>query len=132
MAKLDAMGHRWITSLGPYHFDLHYKTSKKNLADPLSRINWSSIESHMVKATFDLAQIDQTGIVHVKEPEGQTCINKSLRAGKGACTWKIRQKEDPTIRKAKALVKKFKFDTYKVDPNEKEKFRHMLKMEKTS
>ena len=96
-AKLDAMGHRWITSLGPYHFDLHYKPGKKNPADPLSRINWSSIESHMVKATFDLAQMDQTGVMHVKEPEGQTCINKGLRARKGVSTWKLQQEEDPTI-----------------------------------
>ena len=40
-AKLDAMGHQWIPSLGPYQFDLHYKPGKKNLADPFSRINWS-------------------------------------------------------------------------------------------
>ena len=78
MAKLDAMGHRWIASLGLYHFDLHYKPGKKNHADPLSRINWSSIESHMVKATFDLAQIDRTRFTQVKEPEGQACINKGL------------------------------------------------------
>ena len=24
-AKLDAMGHRWVASLGPYNFNLHYK-----------------------------------------------------------------------------------------------------------
>ena len=27
-AKLDAMGHRWVASLGPYHFNLHYKPGK--------------------------------------------------------------------------------------------------------
>ena len=84
MAKLDVMGHRWIASLGPYHFDLHYKPGKKNPADPLSRINWSSIESHMVKATFDLAQIDWTGLTTVTETEDQICLNKGLRVGKGA------------------------------------------------
>ena len=76
--KLDAMGNRWIASLGPYHFDLHYKPSKKNSADPLSRINWSNIESHMVKATFDLAQVDRTGLIHAQESEGQSIINKGL------------------------------------------------------
>ena len=55
MAKLDAMGHRWIASFGPYHFNLHYKPGKKNPADPLSRIDWSSVKSHMVKVTFDIA-----------------------------------------------------------------------------
>ena len=77
-AKLDAMGHWWIASLGPYHFDLHYKPGKKNPTDPLSRINWSNIDSHMVKATFDLAQIDRTGLTMVKEPEDSKCINKAL------------------------------------------------------
>ena len=77
-AKLDAMGHQWIASLGPYHFDLHYKPSKKNPADPLSRIDWSSIESHMVKVTFDLTQVDRTGIVCVQEPERPSVISKGL------------------------------------------------------
>ena len=71
-AKLDAMGHRWIASLGPYHFDLHYKPGKKNPTDPLSRINWSSVENHMVKATFNLAQIDQTGLITIKDPKARS------------------------------------------------------------
>ena len=29
-AKLDAMGHRWFASLGPYNFTLHYKPGKLN------------------------------------------------------------------------------------------------------
>ena len=89
-AKLDTMGHRWIASLGPYHFDLHYKPSKKNSADPLLRINWSSIESHMVKATFNLVQVDRTRLTCVKETEGQTIISKGLQVGKGPNIWKNR------------------------------------------
>ena len=27
-AKLDAMGHKWVASLGPYNFNLHYKPGK--------------------------------------------------------------------------------------------------------
>ena len=77
-AKLDVMDHRWIASLGPYHFDLQYKPGKKNPADQLSRINWSSIESHMVKATFDLAQINWMGLTMVTEAEDQVCLNKGL------------------------------------------------------
>ena len=88
-AKLVATGHRWIASLGPYHFDLHYKLSKKNPVDPLSRINWSSVENHMVKATFDLAQIDQTELITIKESNSPKCINKGLRAGKGPNVWKL-------------------------------------------
>ena len=40
-AKLDAMGHRWVTSLANYNFHLHYQSGRSNVeADALSRINW--------------------------------------------------------------------------------------------
>ena len=129
-AKLDAMGHRWIASLGPYHFDLHYKPGKKNPADPLSRINWSNIDSCMVKATFDLAQIDRTRLTMVKEPENSKFIHKGLRAGRGPNIWKLRQEEDPTICKVKGLVKKGQFDAYKVGPDEKGEIRAYAKNRK--
>ena len=57
--KLDAMGHRWVASLGPYNFTLHYKPSKLNCdADALSRINWNTVDPVEVKATMGLAQVD--------------------------------------------------------------------------
>ena len=63
-AKLDAMGHRWVASLGPYNFNLHYKPGKLNSdADALSRIDWKSVMVEEVKATMDLAQVDRTVIV---------------------------------------------------------------------
>ena len=40
-AKLDAMGHRWITGLANYNFHIHYQSRKSNVeADALSRIDW--------------------------------------------------------------------------------------------
>ena len=40
-AKLDAMGHRWVTSLANYNLHLHYRSGRSNVeADALSRINW--------------------------------------------------------------------------------------------
>ena len=40
-AKLDAMGHRWVTSLANYNFHLHYHSGRSNVeADALSRIDW--------------------------------------------------------------------------------------------
>ena len=40
-AKLDAMGHRWITGLANYNFHIHYRSGKSNVeADALSRIEW--------------------------------------------------------------------------------------------
>ena len=63
-AKLDAMGHRWVASLGPYNFNLHYKPGKLNPdVDALSRIDWKSVMVKEVKATMDLAQVDRTVIV---------------------------------------------------------------------
>ena len=63
-AKLDAMGHRWVASMGPYNFTLHYKPSKlNNDADTLSRIDWNMVDPTEVKATVDLAQVDRTLIL---------------------------------------------------------------------
>ena len=56
--KLDAMGHRWLASLGPYNFELNYKLGKLNTdADSLSRIKWHTVDPSQVRATMDLAQV---------------------------------------------------------------------------
>ena len=58
-AKLDAMGHRWVASFGPYNFAIHYKPGKLNTdADSLSRIELATMPVVEVKATMDLAQVD--------------------------------------------------------------------------
>ena len=39
-AKLDAMGHRWITGLANYNFHIHYQSGESNVeANVLSRID---------------------------------------------------------------------------------------------
>ena len=44
-AKLDAMGHRWITGLANYNFHIHYKSERSNVeADALSRIDWEKCD----------------------------------------------------------------------------------------
>ena len=44
-AKLDAMGHRWITGLANYNFHLNYQSGKSNVkADALSRIDWGKAD----------------------------------------------------------------------------------------
>ena len=44
-AKLDAMGHRWITGFANYNFHLHYQCGKSNVeADALSRIDWGKAD----------------------------------------------------------------------------------------
>ena len=63
-AKLDAMGHWWVASLGPYNFKLHYKPGKMNTdADSLSQIEWQTVNPIQVRATMDLAQVDRTTIL---------------------------------------------------------------------
>ena len=49
-AKLDVMGHRWITGLANYNFHIHYKSGKSKVeADALSRIDWEKCDD-MIQA----------------------------------------------------------------------------------
>ena len=68
-AKLDAMGHRWVTGLTNYNFHIHYKSGKNNVeADVLSRIDWKkcdeTIQANSIQAivaaavTGDVANIE--------------------------------------------------------------------------
>ena len=44
-AKLDAMGHRWVTGLANQNFHSHYKLGKSNVeADALSKIDWEKCD----------------------------------------------------------------------------------------
>ena len=122
-AKLDAMGHRWVASLGPYNFTLHYKPGKLNCdADALSRINWESVSPVVVQATLDLAHVDRTLILD-QEVRGQKSADepfvlKSLRINEAIRKWQSRQKEDPEIRKIIKLIHNNDWSTYKYSKNE--------------
>ena len=111
-AKLDAMGHRWVASLGPYNFNLHYKPGKLNSdADALSRIDWKSVPAMEVKATMDLAQVDRTVIVEpsvFEETLENAPVMKSLRTDETTKKWRQRQNHDPEIR---AIIHMIKEDT---------------------
>ena len=90
--KLDVMGHRWVASLGPYNFTLHYKPGKLNCdADDLSRINWESVSPEIIKATLDLAQVDRTLIldpeVRGQKPADAPFVMKSLKLGDATRKW---------------------------------------------
>ena len=69
IAKLDAMGHRWIAGLSTYNFHIHYKSGKSNIeGHALSRIDWEkcdeTIQANSVQAivvatiTRDVANIE--------------------------------------------------------------------------
>ena len=115
-AKLDAMGHRWVASLGNYYFDLHYKPGKRNPADPLSRIDWSYLDNQTVKATLDLARIDRTTLPDVGVNETESLlISKGLQAGKNTQVWKRRQEEDPLLAKLKGQLRKGELEKDSLD-----------------
>ena len=104
--KLDAMGHRWVASLGPYNFTLHYKPGKLNSdADALSRINWNMVDPAEVKAMMDLAQVDRTLILESDVRGGQATdapfIMKALGLKDDTKRWIRRQNEDLSVNKRK-------------------------------
>ena len=50
-AKLDAMGHRWVTSLANYNFHLHYRSGRSNVgADALPTLPAESIQAIVTAA----------------------------------------------------------------------------------
>ena len=52
IAKLDAMGHRWVAGLANYNFHIHYKSGKSNVeADTLSWIDWKKCDN-TIQADF--------------------------------------------------------------------------------
>ena len=69
-AKLDAMGHRWITGLANYNFHICYKSGKSNVeADALSRIDCEkcdeTIQADSIQAIVTAAITGQ-GNDHIK------------------------------------------------------------------
>ena len=122
-AKLDAMGHRWVASLDPYNFALHYKPGKLNCdADALSHISWESVSPAVVQATMDLAHVDRTLILDPKV-RGQKSVDapfvlKSLRISDATRKWQCRQSEDPEIRKIIEKLQNGEWLTYKYDKND--------------
>ena len=108
-AKLDAMGHRWVASLVPYNFTLHYKPGKlNNDVDMLSRIDWNTLDPTEVKAMMDLAQVDRTLILEAEVRGGQAAdapfIMKALGLVDDTRNWIRIQNEDPQIRKIIDLI----------------------------
>ena len=96
-AKLDATGHRWLSSLSAYNFSISYLPGKNNIhADVLSRLPRKEQDAESVKAV--LQSPDEDGFVHslcfshdTIDVLGDTpTLDKVDVAGA--------QREDPTIR----------------------------------
>ena len=132
-AKLDAMGHRWVASLGPYNFKLNYKPGKLNTdADSLSRINWHTVDPIQVRTTMDLVQVDRT-LVLDPEIKGQQSVEspfpgKSLQLGLEHQKWKRRQQEDPEIGKIMEMIEQGTWSTYRYTRLEDESMKCYVKV----
>ena len=124
-AKLDAIGQRWIASLGPYNFSLHYNPGRQNtVADSLSRIPWENatfydeVDYNVVKVVVHKGEANTTGMI---EPElifeDSKIFMKQLvskLAGKMTKSqWKIEQQEDSEIGPVLQLVQANKHLQYK-------------------
>ena len=132
-AKLDAMGHRWVASLGPYNFTLHYKLGKLNSdADALSRIDWNTLDPTEVKATMDLAQVDRTFILDTEVHGGQAADAPFIMKALGIVddTRKLirRQNEDPEIRKIISLIQSDGWGTYRYSKQEPDSMKCYVKV----
>ena len=68
-AKLDAMTQRWVSALGPYNFNLHYRSGKSNRdADALSRIDWNTVTREEFQAVTD-ARMNFEEVPNTVDPE---------------------------------------------------------------
>ena len=131
-AKLDAMGHRWVASLGPYNFNLHYKPGKLNSdADALSRIDWRSVKAEEVKVTMDLAQVDRSVIVDpqvFQDTLEDTPIMKSLKTDETTRKWKQRQNQDPEIRAIIQMIKDETWEHYRYSKKDPQSMKSYVKV----
>ena len=131
-AKLDATGYRWVASLGPYNFSLHYKPGKLNSdADALSRIDWQSVGVQEVKATMDLAQVDRSVIVEpsvFQDTVENISTMKSLRTGDSTRQWQQRQQEDPEIRTIIQMIKNETWAHYRYGKKDPESMKSYIKV----
>lgn len=135
-AKLDAAGHRWVSQLANYQFDITYRSGKTNIdADALSRIKWpedlaSQITSQSVAAVLEGVQVDNPLI------EAVSCSQQVIPGDESVnCTgledidWASLQGEDDTI----ATVMKVIEGQADVEPVELEpiQVRNLLRVKKT-
>ncbi len=110
-AKLDALGHRWLSELSTYNFEIYYKPGLKNSdADGLSRkVGPDQLHSectqHLSKEIFDelcnlLISKEYTGFYdHVKSHAVlvSSCSQESI-------DWSKEQDSDPVLSRVKFLL----------------------------
>ena len=108
-AKLDAIGQRWVASLAPYNFSLHYNPGRQNVvADSLSRIPWENVsfedclDFNVVKAVVNKGKVNSLAMI---DPELlkdgiQIQMKQAVDCLAGKLTkvqWRLEQSSDPEI-----------------------------------
>ena len=124
-AKLDAIGQRWVASLGPYNFSIHYNPGRQNVvADSLSRIPWENavytdqMDFSLIQAMLKKGEVSSFGVI---EPD---CIAESLLVHVGQLVhewagkltknnWRKEQHNDSEIGPIVDLLKKSKLAQFK-------------------
>ena len=101
-AKLCAMTHRWVCTLAPYNFTLHYRSGKSNVnADALSRIPWDrEIPKRVTQAIIDAKLNGPPGVAEVTSlPDAimKADIPVNVNPLLSLEQWHQLQEEDPGI-----------------------------------
>ena len=124
--KLDAIGQRWLASLAPYNFGLHYNPGRQNVvADSLSRIPWENVSFHdsmdfnVVKAVVDKGEANTVACIEpdLLEPKLPVQMQQMVNTLAGSLTksqWKIEQENDSEVGPVVSLVEKNEHLQYKV------------------
>ena len=105
-AKLDATGHRWVSALANYNFNIVYRSGKTNIdADALSRIKWPEEAPQYVSAPVVCAAL--SGVQIVGALAEVTCLSAAAMPDEADGTamgdtpvrdWAKLQREDRVIR----------------------------------
>ena len=123
--KLDAIGQRWVASLAPYNFSIHYNPGRHNVvADSLSRIPWENVsfqdmmDFNIVKAIVNKGEANSIAMVEPDMLEEKLTLQLHQIVDKlaGQMTktqWKEEQLKDPEIGPVLRLVLENKHLQYK-------------------
>ena len=98
-AKLDAIRQRWVASLAPYNFGLHYNPGRQNVvADSLLRIPWENASFHdskdfnVVKAVVDKGDTNMVACIEpdLLEPKLTVQMQQMMNTLVGSLTkWEV-------------------------------------------
>ncbi|PJE77975.1 hypothetical protein CI610_03096 [invertebrate metagenome] len=137
-AKLDATGHRWLSALSTYHFDIKYRPGKGNVAaDALSRLPVSSdskddqLDTHTEEISIDGVQAVCKGMVFAEDPlvesvcmsaDAADVLDQDVQDIQAMTphTWRQLQSKDPLIGQILPLVRRQERPSKKAIPKNPE------------